>query len=442
MENNHESAISRQLLTTPVHNLDAERCVLSGCIANEGVAIDATSRITDACFYGQAHRDTFSAINSLLAKGRAVSLVSVVDEAKALGYKSCSPVLIAEIASEYTTNTAAVDAIGVVRQKAIRRLLAESGATMIHRAYDPAANVVEEVGEAIKKLETEITQDEKHDVSLNEALAGYLDYLTAEKGEAGAKIYTPWSEMNTLISHIETGEVVIIGARPSNCKSLLASQLVICAAEQGYPAGFISLEMPRNQLISRWCACGSGVEAWKFRAQELNRQDLGLVYDYTAQIEQLQVQIWDDPFITPDQMRSLVSEWVRKYGLKILVLDYLQLVNNSKANGSREREVAEVSRLMKALAVKHNIAVVMLSQVNREVERRTSQRLKLSDLRESGAAEQDADIVWLIQPFEPKTDARVVPLQVSVAKSRSSATGDAWLDFDRTYLQIRDRGER
>ena len=433
MNQEHRRGVERVLRSTPTHDADAERSVLAGMMVDPGVALDAIAQLEATDFYVDSHQQIFKAAANAVHEGSPVSTASI---ANAAGLDS---IFLAGIMNEFGYAQASRANIGVVREASRRRQMADTGINLIQNAYTREQDVDDLLAQAVRSLEGVASIECNHDVDVSSAIGPQLE--TYERPAAETGIPTPWESVNDMISHVGLGEVMVIGARPSNCKSLAATQIVNQAAAAGWPGGIISLEMPRGQIIDRMICDLSGIESWKFRSHKFYPGDMERIHNAAALLNQRSIRIWDDPSVTLNGIRALAANWVRKHGLKLLVVDYLQLVNSKSQ--SREREVAEVSRLMKQLAVKHGLAVVVLSQVNRNVESRTKKRLTLADLRESGAVEQDADIVLLIQPFQLDQGQDEYPLTITVAKGRSSATGDArGLVFQRKHLRIVGTGEK
>jgi len=253
-------------------------------------------------------------------------------------------------------------------------------------------------------------------------------------------IPTPWENLNFLVNGWFPEEQTVIAGRPSNGKTALAINIVTDAAQKGYGAGIISLEMGSNQLLARMAASHLGISGHKFRKGGFSGHEANAIKSWVAKVKSLNIPIFDGSEVTPSSIECELKRWAKYNDIKLAMVDYLQLIESDKRVASREQHIAEVSRSMKKTARTTGMHTILLSQLNRDVEKRGKDaKPQLSDLRESGSIEQDADNVMLIGPWNPATIHNPVNVDLLVAKARNDSTGTAALIFQRNKLRFADR---
>ena len=263
--------------------------------------------------------------------------------------------------------------------------------------------------------------------------------LSAERGDSIRTILTPYEQLNFITGGMHSGEMITLAGRPGTGKTALALNCAVSAMFAGNRVGVFSLEMSQRSLAERMCAATMSINAQVFRTRNFSHVDIELIRSFQKHADQMTAKVFDSPRIDPDVMRAECRKWKRSMGLDLVVIDYLQLVQSasSRKESNREREVAEISRAVKQLAIELDIPVLLLAQLNRSVENREDKTPRLSDLRESGSIEQDSDMVWFLTPWDTsKADLPVVDVKLSVAKSRSSSTGSLNLQYVRRFLRF------
>ncbi len=260
---------------------------------------------------------------------------------------------------------------------------------------------------------------------------GYMEYLETLQRRGGSNLPTPFYNLNSHMGGLYAPEVTIIAARPSVGKTAMALNMAEYLARKKRGVGLFSLEMAAYGLMNRIYADRAGVDASVFRSGKFEDDHWKAIYAYTDKFQKLPMRIWDKPSLTPSQFRNQCRAWKREINMDVAFIDYLQLMGSDSRGASREREVAEASRAIKTCAMEFDIAIVLLSQLNREADK-TSKPL-LSQLRESGAVEQDADNILFIVP-DKKTDPEspYCPCEINVAKAETAA-------WDRSTCCTTDR---
>jgi len=270
-----------------------------------------------------------------------------------------------------------------------------------------------------------------------EFLNDYFGYLEKLGETGGGAISTPWRRLNEIITGFFPGEVAIVAGRPGNGKTALALNLADHAVGNGAKVGLFSLEMGKYLLCNRLFASGANVRARGFRDGRFTDDEWNKLYAYAEYFKNLPFYIYDKPANRPTDIRTACRRWKRESGLDLIIIDYLQLVPpEHRQFRNREQELAEISRSIKETAKELNIPIVLLAQLNRDVEKRTNKKPLMSDLRESGAIEQDADIIIFIEPWTASTDN--VETNLIVAKGRNTGTGTVPIWYRKNYVRFEE----
>lgn len=422
----------------PPQDLRAEAAVLGALLKFPATADDLLPELRPEDFYSPAHRDVLDAMLTLWRAGRPVDMLAVADRLRAAGtLEQCGgPVGLAELAVAAPVGPAAARThAGIVRAMARRRAMAELGGHLVDIAYDPAREPEEFAELAQEAVDGVLAGRVGHGgESPAEWLADYFRYLE-ELGTnpEQACVDTPFYGLNAVISGFFPGEVCILAGRPSNGKTALALNLACHAVGQGHMVGVFSMEMRKYLLANRIFAQTADVEMRKFRTGRFDDQDWNHMYARGETFRTEPWRIYDKPARRVSDIRAACRRW-RREGLRLAVIDYLQLVEPDGRAQNRDQEVAAISRGLKLLAEELGVAVLLLAQLNREVEKRSNKEPILADLRESGSIEQDADTVIFIKPWSDPAD--VVPVELIVAKGRNSGTGRAKMFYRRNFTRF------
>lgn len=398
-------------------------------------------------FYDPRHTSIFRALCEVGRRSEPVDLVSVSAELERAGTLGAvgGASRLAALADAVALPSQGESAARVVRERARRRALAQIGTSIGEAAFDQTEDIGACILDVQRRLDG-VLEDRggAFSQSAGELVKGWVASLEHLQGEGGAGIKTPFHRLNTLVTGLVPGEVFVIAGRPGSGKTALALNLLFHAAEQGHGAGVFSMEMQALLLMNRLCAAGGGhvsqggglVNAQRFRDGRFSESDWKAIYDFAQRAQRLPLHFADKPSIRPSELRQQVQRWCRQ-GVRVVAVDYLQLIAPEQRGGSRERELAEASRLLKTTAVECGVSLIVLSQLNREAEK--TKRPLLSHLRESGAIEQDADIIVFIVPWKSKgqdAQGQNVRVELDVAKGRNNTVGSFHLVYRKRFLRF------
>lgn len=415
-----------------------ERTVLGTILINGMLYNDATGIITEKTFTNDKNRLVFEAMQQLSAKMRDIDMVTVHGQLEQTG--SLSAIGGFAYLSELTSNIVIGDAF---KEKCLMMAEHHASRTGIQRAseismtggIDPFERM-ELLYQAADEMNDILNPQAINDRIAKDAAVEELKRITKIKQQGIIGIRTPFNKLDYHTSGWQNGNLIIVAGRPGMGKTSLALNILLTAAEQG-PVAMSSMEMSEAELLQRVMAIRSGVSLWKIKKNAFKGNDLDKL---TAAVEALPTfYINDSAKQSINSLSSWAKRMVKRKGCRMLVIDYLQLMGGStKRNGNREQEIAEISRGMKIIAKELNIPVICLSQLNRSVETRGGDKKpQLSDLRESGSIEQDADIVMFphrpeyynIMQDEAGNDLRG-KANIIIAKHRSGSTGEFTVDWN------------
>lgn len=404
----------------PPQNIQAEEVVIGSCLVDSDTAIEIVSILTPAMFYKQTNLHIFNAIVNCLRATSYCDIVVVTDflRKNSLLESVGGPIHITQLSSSIVSSGHAVNMAMIVKEKYLLREYIRISHELAGKAYgEDVADVSEFAETQIYKL-SEITQrrDFLHlGMAIDEKLVQVGKIMRKEISVVG--IPSGYTRIDRVTSGWQIGDLIIIAARPSMGKTAMVLELLRCASELGHSCGLFSLEMSTIQIGGRYISGASGYTN--------NQLAVGDVADYdrlvsaTLKVAALPIYVDDTPAISLFELRSKAKKMKVKHGISLIAVDYLQLMKAEA--GSREQEVSQISRGLKQLAKELGIVVIALSQLNREVETRGDKRPRLSDLRESGAIEQDADMVAFL--FRP-----------AYYDIRSITVGDCHYDSNRLIL--------
>lgn len=419
----------------PQHNAEAERAVLGSCVRDNPVIDDVLLLLSESDFYLDAHQKIFTVISDLWNAGKPADIVTVAERLQAAnliadvgGYVYLGDLLEAAPTAANATHYAAI-----VREKALFRKLHHVGCEIARSAEEPRMDGESTVAEAEKSVLAIAERSVSEPVSLIDALRECYDRMDARSsGEALQGVMTGFIDLDEITSGFHDGELVIVAARPSAGKTAFALALARGAAvEDGVPVYFASLEQSKVELSERLLCSEARVDGHKLRRDRLNADEMGKVVAAGDALRK-GAQLWidDAPGQSVLRIAANARRFKRRHGIRLVVIDYLQLIEPDDRRQPREQQVATMSRRLKCLARELKIPVICLAQLNRNVETRTGHTPLLSDLRESGSVEQDADVVlFLHRPEMYSANDRVGEADVIVAKQRNGPTGKVTLTF-------------
>ena len=414
-----------------LYNLEAEQSVLGSILLDR----DAIGKITDILeekdFYKEAHRVIYESMLKLYNSQSEIDLITLTDELRDQGYLDDigGIAYITSLSTVVPTTSNIKYYVNIVKEKSISRQLISAANDIINLGYDGSAKVEYVLENAEKKIfdisQERATNDfQPINQVISEALS-MLEKLYEEKNDVTG-LTTGFRDLNKKINGLQRSDLLLIAARPAMGKTAFALNLVQNAALKGDASvAVFSLEMSKEQLVQRMIASQSTVELKKIKTGTLADNDWPRITDGMAILSGAKIHIDDTPGIKISELRSKCRKLKIEKGLDLVLIDYLQLMEGEGQNESRQQEIAKISRSLKILAKELDCPVVALSQLSRAPEQRADHRPMLSDLRESGSIEQDADIVMFLyrdEYYNPDTEKKNIG-EVIVAKNRHGETG-------------------
>ncbi len=430
----------------PPQSIEAEQSVLGAMLIDEeaiGVVIEV---IDQASFYAEAHQRIFAAILELYNRRKNVDLITLGDELKSNGQLDFvgGVTYLTQLIEMVPTAANAEHYAHIVKEKHIQRKLIKNASQIISGSYEPGVNVDELVDRAEKLIFEIATSREKnpslHIKSIIRERIEAIDQLYQRK-EHVTGVPTGFQDFDKATSGLQRSDLVIVAGRPSMGKSAFASSIAEFAAlEKKIGVAIFSLEMSKEQLVQRMLCSHAKVDAHKVRSGFLSPSDWPKLTAAAGKLSGAPIYIDDTPAITTLELRTKARRLKSNYDIQMVVLDYLQLMRGYQRSESRQQEISEISRSIKALARELGIPIVAISQLSRAVESRQDHRPQLSDLRESGAIEQDADLVVLLmreEYYTPTEENRGVA-EVIIAKQRNGPVGSHKLAFIKEHIRFAD----
>ncbi|MEW6724959.1 MAG: replicative DNA helicase [Bacillota bacterium] len=425
--------MSTALDRVPPQNLEAEQSVIGSMLIDREAIVKAMEYLQPHDFYREANRHIFEVLTDLFESGEAVDIITVTEELKKRKRleEVGGPAYLATLANFVPTAANVVHYARIVEEKSLLRQLIAAATQIVGRSFQDT----EEIGELIDDAERLIFQiSQKRNtqsyVSIKDVLLDtfeHIEYLYTKKGGVTG-VPTGYPDLDQLTSGFQASDLIIIAARPSQGKTTLV--LNMCrnaAALHSVPVAIFSLEMAREQLALRLLCSEAGVDMQRLRTGQLRQTDWKPLSTAMGKLADAPIFIDDTPNIPVMEMRAKARRIKSEHGLGLIVVDYLQLMQTRGRSENRQQEISEISRSLKALARELDCPVVACSQLSRAIEQRTDRRPMLSDLRESGAIEQDADVVAFIHQDKDAADPNLVEL--IIAKQRNGPVGSVELYF-------------
>jgi replicative DNA helicase len=429
------------LKRVPPQNIEAEQSVLGAILLDNEAINQAIEILTQEDFYRESHREIFRAMVALSERSQPVDAITLTDALRTGGVLEAvgGAGYIAELAACVPTAAHAAHYARIVREKALLRSLASISTEIASGAYDSPSNVDEYLDESEHRIfeisERRIRQSFHTMPELTRESIRLLERLY-ERKELVTGVPTGFLDLDRLTAGLQAADLIVIAARPSMGKTALALNIAAHAATECEPrvgVALFSLEMAKEQLVLRMLCAEGRVDSSKARAGYLGERDFPKLAQAAARLSEAPIFIDDSSdtsaIVLKAKCRRLMRE--RNANLGLIIIDYLQLMRSARPGESREKEIAEISRSLKALAKELKVPVVALSQLNRQVETRPDRRPLLADLRESGAIEQDADVIAFIYRDEMYHRDSKEPgvAEVIIAKQRNGPTGTAKLTY-------------
>lgn len=438
---------AEQRLRVPPNSIEAEQSLLGGLML-DALAWDKIADVVQADdFYRKDHRLIFSAIANLIEAGSPCDVVTVSEHLDSRGELDQSGGLeyLATLANE-TAGAANARAYGkILRERATLRALISAGNEIAGSAFTSDGRTASEILEDAERLVFEIAEKgsrgKKGFQSLKDILPSAVDRIDLLHQSDGdiTGISTGYTEFDKLTAGLQPGDLVIVAGRPSMGKTTLAVNIAENAAiGSKVPTAIFSMEMPAQQLAFRMISSLGRVDQTHLRTGNFPDEDWSRINTAVQLMSEAPIFIDDTPGLSPSEIRARARRLQREHGLGLIVVDYLQLMQVPGNNENRATEISEISRGLKALAKEMECPVIALSQLNRSVEQRTDKRPVMSDLRESGAIEQDADLIIFIyreEVYNQDTPRKGIA-DIAIAKQRNGPIGDFPLTFVGRYTKF------
>jgi len=442
----------------PPHDVDAEQAILGSMLTDKDAVIAALEVLKEDAFYREDNKLIFGAISNLYLRNEPIDIITVKAELVEMGdlEKAGGIEYLAELPLKVPTTANVERYVKIVEEKYILRNLISTSNELIALGYDETEEVDSIMDVAERRIfDLAQKKNSKGYTSMKDVLVDSfteLEKLYNMKGNL-AGLPTGFTDLDTKLAGLHNSDLIIVAARPAMGKSAFAINIAAnVAVQSNVPVAIFNLEMSKEQIGNRILCSEAMVDSNKIRTGQIDDEDWTKLAGTIGRLSDAPIYIDDTPGITITEIRAKCRKLKLERDIGLVVIDYLQLIAGSGKAGSREQEISEISRSLKILAKELNIPVIALSQLSRGAEKREDKRPMLSDLRESGAIEQDADIVMFLYRddyYNEDSDKKNVA-EVIVAKQRSGSTGTvelAWLpsytkfgNLDRRYYN-QDSGE-
>ncbi|MEI8357002.1 MAG: replicative DNA helicase [Deltaproteobacteria bacterium] len=438
-------------LRVPPQSIEAEEAVLGGILLDNQALERAGDILAEEDFYRESHRRIWRSLVELDQRREPADVITVTECLKRRGDLDAvgGAAAIAELVERTATAANVMLYARIVKEKAILRGLVDVASDVVGRAMSGNTGDVEQF---LDEAENAVYRISERRVragfsKVEQIIVGSIERIQQlyERRELVTGVPTGFYELNKLTAGLQGGDLIIIAGRPSMGKSALATNIGQKAAEAGYPVALFSLEMSKESLVLRMLCGEARVDGQKVRTGHLGDREMPRLAMAAARLAELPFYIDDTPALSVMEVRSRSRRLMRDVGQRgLIIVDYLQLMRANRDVDSREQEISMISRSLKGLAKELDVPVVALSQLNRQVESRADKRPMLSDLRESGAIEQDADLIAFVyrDEFYNKASTEEGVAEIIIAKQRNGPLGTAKLLFRKEYTLFENLSER
>ncbi|MEJ2855752.1 MULTISPECIES: replicative DNA helicase [unclassified Saccharothrix] len=432
----------------PPQDLAAEQSVLGGMLLSKDAIADVVEVLAPNDFYRPAHQAIYDCVLDLYGRGEPADPITVSAELERRGELlrvGGAPYLHTLIATVPTAANASYYA-EIVAEKAVLRRLVEAGTRIVQLGYNGAEGAdVDEVVDRAQAAIYEVTERRTTEdyVVLEELLQPTMDEIDAIASRGGSSLGIPtgFADLDELTNGLHPGQMIIVAARPGVGKSTLGLDFARSASvKHGLTSAFFSLEMSKTEIVMRMLSAEARIRLGDMRGGRMSDDDWTRLARRMSEISEAPLFIDDSPNLTMMEIRAKARRLKQRHDLRLMVVDYLQLMSSGKRTESRQQEVSEFSRNLKLIAKELEVPVIAISQLNRGPEQRTDKRPQLSDLRESGSLEQDADMVILINRPDAweRDDPRAGEADLIIAKHRAGPTATITVAHQLHYSRFAD----
>jgi len=429
---------------TPPQDVAAEQSVIGAMLLSKDAIADVVEQVREHDFYRPNHQTLFSTVIDLYSRGEPADAVTVAAELTRSGelVKIGGAAYLHTLVASVPTAANAGYYARIVKEKAILRRLVEAGTRIVQMSYDETGevdNLVDRAQAEIYDVTDRRTADDyqKLDKLMNDALEEMN--AIAQHGDKLVGIPTGFGELDKLLNGLQPGQLVMLAARPGMGKSTLGLDFARAASiKNNATSAVFSLEMGRNEIVMRLLSAESGIGLTAMRSGKMNEADWQKLARKMSSVSNAPLFIDDSPNLTITEIRAKCRRLKQRHDLKLIIVDYLQLMTSGRRVESRQQEVSEFSRSLKLLAKELDVPVVAISQLNRGPEQRNDKKPMLADLRESGSLEQDSDVVILIhrEDHYNRDSERAGEADLIVAKHRNGPTGLIVVSFQGHYSRF------
>lgn len=438
----------------PPQSIEAEQSVLGSLMIDKNAIIKIADLINSEDFYKNIHGKIFEAMLYLYEHHEPIDLLSLSNrlnetgELEMIGGHS----YLASLANTVPTAANVIHYAKIVEKKSVLRKLIDNASQIIENSYDEKEEIDKILDNAEQKIfavsQKHVRQDFSAIKPILEEAFDRIDELHKNKGKLRG-IPTGFTDLDNILAGLQKSNLVILGARPSVGKSSLAMDIARHAAtKEKVPVGIFSLEMSKDEMIDRLICAEANIDLWKLRTGKLSstgeNDDFSRIGHAMGILSESPIFIDDTASLNVMEMRTMARRLQAEHGLGLIIIDYLQLIEGRGKTDNRVQEVSEISRSLKGLARELNIPVIALSQLSRGIESRQDQKPKLSDLRESGSIEQDADVVLFIyreDRVNKNTENKNIA-DILVSKHRNGPVGEVKLYFNEQCTSFRNLDRR
>ncbi|MEW5790292.1 MAG: replicative DNA helicase [Pseudomonadota bacterium] len=445
MDADYPSEVSLKL---PPHALEAEQAVLGSVLLDNNAWDRVADLLQEADFYRKEHRLIFAGMQRMLADGHPVDVLTLSQWLEANGEldEVGGLVYLATLANE-TPTAANVQAYArIVRERAVARSLIRVGNQIAELAYEPEGRPANALVDEAERLVFEISEAQARGQggfrSLNSLLTEVVDHIETMSRENRkiTGVPTGFVDLDERTSGLQNSDLIIIAGRPSMGKTSFAMNIAEhVAVVEKLPVAVFSMEMPGSQITLRLLSSRGRIDQHKVRTGQLGVDDWPRLAHTMGELSEAPLFVEDTPALSPTELRSRARRLKREHGLSLIVVDYLQLMQVPGRSENRTAEISEISRGLKALAKELNVPVIALSQLNRGLESRTDKRPVMADLRESGAIEQDADLIMFIyrdEVYHKDQEDNKGVAEIIIGKHRNGPTGVVRMTFLGEYTRF------
>jgi replicative DNA helicase len=434
---------------TPPHSIEAEQAVLGGLMLDASAWDNVADVVRSPDFYRPDHRTIFDAIGALAGNGKPCDVVTVSEQLARIGeLEGAGGLAYLGTLARDTPTAANVRAYAdIVRERSLLRQLISAGSDIASSVFNNEGETARELVDKAEQKVFEIAEagfrGRDGAIAVRQLLPGLIDMIDEwhTNPDSMRGLPTGFADFDKLTGGLRPGDLVVVAGRPSMGKSTLAVNMAEFAAVNPNirsSVAIFTMEMPSDQILTRMLSSVGGVPLNGIRSGRISDDDWTRITSATSQLSEAKIFIDETPALTPTDLRARARRIKREHGLNLIVVDYMQLMQVPGTKENRATEIAEISRGLKTLAKELAVPVIALSQLNRSVEQREHKKPVMSDLRESGAIEQDADMILLIyreEVYDKNTTKRGIA-EIDLAKHRNGEIGTFLLTFQGQFARF------